>query len=81
MGGHRKRKHKSLDDNDDELPMKYQAGGTGIHRPTPHAKKLENEDFGAAQYRSKKAGGDVKKKGKPDPYAYVPLQMSSLNKR
>jgi len=28
-----------------------------------------------------KAGGDVKKVGKPDPYAYVPLQHQFLNKR
>ena len=28
-----------------------------------------------------KAGGDVKKTGKPDPYAYVPLQHEFLNKR
>ena len=28
-----------------------------------------------------KAKGDIKKKGKPDPYAYVPLHFQSLNKR
>lgn len=28
-----------------------------------------------------KAGGDIKKKGKPDPYAYVPFNFTSLNKR
>ena len=28
-----------------------------------------------------KAGGDMKKAGKPDPYAYVPLQHQFLNKR
>ena len=28
-----------------------------------------------------KAGGDIKKKGKPDPYAYVPLNTQTLNKR
>ncbi|CAD5123292.1 DgyrCDS11650 [Dimorphilus gyrociliatus] len=81
MGGHRKRKHKTAVDSDDEVPMKYQAGGSGIHRPTPHSNKTDSEDFGAGQYKSKKAGGDVKRKGKPDPFAYVPLQMSALNKR
>nr|KAG5693711.1 hypothetical protein BaRGS_008353 [Batillaria attramentaria] len=30
---------------------------------------------------SDKAGGDIKKKGKPDPYAYVPLDFKQLNKR
>lgn len=34
-----------------------------------------------SQYKSKKAAGDMKKKGKVDPYAYIPLQRSSLNKR
>jgi hypothetical protein len=28
-----------------------------------------------------KAGGDMKKSGKPDPYAYVPLERQFLNKR
>lgn len=28
-----------------------------------------------------KASGDVKKIGKHDPYAYLPLDYSSLNKR
>jgi len=28
-----------------------------------------------------KAGGDVKRKGKPDPFAYVPLNPASLNRR
>ncbi len=28
-----------------------------------------------------KAKGDVKKKGKPDPFAYVPLLRQKLNKR
>lgn len=28
-----------------------------------------------------KAKGDMKKKGKPDPYAYVPLSNQFLNKR
>ena len=32
-------------------------------------------------FRLQKAGGDVKKKGKPDPYAYLPLNTQSLNKR
>ena len=58
-----------------EPAMKYQAGGSGIHRPTK-----ATPDYGS-EYRSTKAKGDVKRKGKPDPYAYVPLNKSSLNKR
>ena len=32
-------------------------------------------------FRAKKAGGDVKVDGKPDPYAFVPLDPRALNKR
>jgi ribosomal RNA-processing protein 12 len=56
--------------------MKYQAGGSGIHRPT----KKAGGNFGD-EYKAKKASGDVKKSGKPDPFAYLPLQKSALNKR
>lgn len=34
-----------------------------------------------SEYKSKKAKGDIKKKGKLDPYAYLPLRRSNLNKR
>ena len=37
-------------------------------------------DYGS-EYRSSKARGDVKRQGKPDPFAYVPLTKSVLNKR
>ncbi|KAH0557965.1 RRP12-like protein [Cotesia glomerata] len=56
----------------------YKPGGSGIHRPLKSAKL--DKTLGA-EYRSKKAAGDVKKKGKPDPYAYVPLTRASLNRR
>jgi len=81
----RKRKRNSMndsdldDDNDDYRPMKYKAGGSGIHRPLSQ-NKTKSVDIGK-DYKSKKASGDVKKKDKLDPYAYVPLQIQSLNKR
>ena len=28
-----------------------------------------------------KASGDMKRRGKPDPYAYIPLNRNTLNKR
>lgn len=55
---------------------KYRAGGSGIHRPL--APKFKDDGM---QYKAKKAYGDNKKKGKVDPYAYLPLQRSALNKR
>ncbi|XP_071577091.1 RRP12-like protein [Temnothorax nylanderi] len=57
---------------------RYRAGGSGIHRPLK-ATKVDSEP--GSEYRATKARGDVKKKGKPDPYAYVPLTRSILNKR
>ncbi|EGI69855.1 PREDICTED: RRP12-like protein [Acromyrmex echinatior] len=57
---------------------KYQAGGSGIHRSLK-MRKVDGEP--GSEYRAIKARGDIKKKGKPDPYAYVPLTRSILNKR
>lgn len=54
------------------------AGGSGIHRPL---KKSKVERVPGSEYRAVKAGGDIKKKGKPDPYVYLPLTRSALNKR
>jgi len=51
----------------------YTTGGSGIHRDT-------NKDPGS-EYRSKKGRGDVKKAGKHDPYAYIPMSHKALNKR
>ncbi|XP_067276745.1 RRP12-like protein [Pseudorasbora parva] len=72
-------KWKMHDDLDDDMdvkpPMKYKAGGIGIHRPLGG-----RPEFGT-EYKSKKGKGDVKKEGKCDPYAYVPLKKSQLNRR
>lgn len=60
--------------------MKYKAGGSGIHRPLKSSAASVYSDVGS-EYKSTKAKGDVKKKGKVDPYAYLPLSRSTLNKR
>ncbi|XP_060076895.1 RRP12-like protein [Ylistrum balloti] len=62
---------------------RYKAGGRGIHRSLTGDvnKKIKTDKPIGGEYKSKKAGGDMKKKGKPDPYAYVPLDFQSLNKR
>lgn len=60
------------------------AGGIGIHRPVNKTKpgtKAPPKEVTGTEYRSKKAKGDVKKKGLPDPYAYMPLRKDTLNKR
>uniref|UniRef100_A0A667YRZ8 Ribosomal RNA processing 12 homolog n=1 Tax=Myripristis murdjan TaxID=586833 RepID=A0A667YRZ8_9TELE len=51
------------------------AGGSGIHRPLGSSR-----DTGA-DYKAKKGKGDVKRKGKVDPYAYIPLRKAQLNRR
>lgn len=56
----------------------YQPGGSGIHRPVKASKVDKNP---GAEYKSKKARGDVKKKNKHEPYAYMPLTRAALNKR
>ncbi|XP_076021629.1 RRP12-like protein [Genypterus blacodes] len=73
-------KRRFKDDNFDEdmeiePKLKYKAGGSGIHRPLGGSR-----DTGA-DYKSKKGKGDVKKEGKLDPYAYIPLRKAQLNRR
>ncbi|KAM8858593.1 RRP12-like protein isoform 2-T2 [Spinachia spinachia] len=67
--------HNSDEDMDVQPQQKYKAGGSGIHRPI-----AGREDMGA-DYKSRKGKGDVMKKGKHDPYAYIPLKKAQLNRR
>lgn len=73
---------------------RYVAGGKGIHRPTAASvrsgysgrsvkstKTAKSNASTGKEYRSKKAAGDMLKKGKHEPYAYVPLSRNSLNRR
>ncbi|CAH6957346.1 RRP12-like protein [Phodopus roborovskii] len=73
----KKKLKRQREDEEDELeiPPRYQAGGSGIHRPV--GKKATP----GAEYKAKKAKGDVKKKGRLDPYAYIPLNRTKLNRR
>jgi ribosomal RNA-processing protein 12 len=72
----------------------YKAGGSGIHRPLAASVKLGISNHTKAshlskastktpglEYKANKAGGDVKKKGKHEPYAYIQLSRNSLNRR
>ncbi|OTF82197.1 hypothetical protein BLA29_004640 [Euroglyphus maynei] len=43
--------------------------------------KKSSISHGGDVYRSKKASGDMKRSGLPDPYAYYPLNAMSLNRR
>ncbi|XP_069044944.1 RRP12-like protein [Lepisosteus oculatus] len=73
-----KRKFQRDDFDEDmelEPQLQYKAGGSGIHRPLSG-----KEEFGK-EYKSKSGKGDVKKKGKHDPYTYIPLKKAQLNRR
>lgn len=67
----RKKKRKSFgadnEDDDDDRALSSKQG--------------KKQKMLGGEYKAKKAGGDIKKKGKPDPFAYVPLQLNMLNKR
>lgn len=72
---------------------RYTTGGTGIHRPMAASVKSgysksskvstnTNQTKYGSEYKAKKAGGDLKKKGSTmEPYAYVQLSRNSLNRR
>jgi len=68
---------------------RYTAGGKGIHRQlaagnsdamSVKSGKSTGRPAGN-EYSSKKAKGDMKKRGQLDPYAYIPLTRNNLNKR
>ncbi|XP_060624215.2 RRP12-like protein [Anolis sagrei] len=73
-------KRRFREEADDEelgtdVQSKYKAGGTGIHRP------LGKNASTGVEYKAKKGKGDIKKKGRLDPYAYIPLNIAKLNRR
>lgn len=93
----RKRKASDLRSTASSMSgSRYVAGGKGIHRSmaTTSVKsgasgmsrmsmattKSASTVYGG-DYKAKKAKGDMKKKGKMDPYAYIPLTRNVLNKR
>ncbi|KAG9341087.1 hypothetical protein JZ751_019841 [Albula glossodonta] len=59
---------------DPKVSQRVLAGGSGIHRP------LSQKGGFGADYRAK-GKGDIKKQGKCDPYAYIPLKKDQLNRR
>lgn len=77
-GKSRRKRKLSETDASSVATSRYQSGGKGIHRPVKAAKV---ERTPGADFKAKKAPGDVKKKGKHDPYAYLPLTRASLNRR
>ncbi|CAB0034132.1 unnamed protein product [Trichogramma brassicae] len=62
---------------DSDASDDYKAGGSGIHRPV---KVRKQDKIPGEEYKHKKAFGDVKLKGKPEPYAYIPIRRADLNR-
>ncbi|KAF4041953.1 putative nuC173-domain-containing protein [Phytophthora infestans] len=77
-------------DSDDEDKIKQDVASqlqrmglnNGKHDKNGRAKRKRDDDgSNGREYRAKKAGGDMKKKGKLEPYAYIPLDPKLMAKR
>ncbi|KAJ0406910.1 hypothetical protein P43SY_001761 [Pythium insidiosum] len=82
------------DSDDDEEALKNDVASQlermGLHKTegrgaggSDKKRKRGGDDDGVAgnEYKAKKAGGDIKKKGKLEPYAYIPLDPKLMAKR
>lgn len=73
------------DESDDEEQIKMDVASQlekmGLHNRDNSKPKRKREDDAGKEYRAKKAGGDMKKKGKLEPYAYIPLDPKFMAKR
>lgn len=80
-------KMDSDDESDDEEKIKMDVASQlekmGLHNSSKQQQMKRKRDDGDAgkEYRAKKAGGDMKKKGKLEPYAYIPLDPKLMAKR
>lgn len=73
-------------DSDDEEKIKQDVASQlekmGLNHSAGGKRKRGGDEAGAGkEYRAKKAGGDMKKKGKLEPYAYIPLDPKLMAKR
>ncbi|XP_004527369.1 RRP12-like protein [Ceratitis capitata] len=69
--------HRPLGAGSDAMSMK-----SGYSAKTAKSGKSIAASVNAgSEYTTKKAKGDMKKKGKLDPFAYIPLSRNTLNKR
>ncbi len=73
-----KKKRKRGDDDDDEEADPAQ---TKMKKGPANKKQKLNAGQAGDLYASKYAAGDMKKAGRPDPYAYIKFDPKFLNKR
>ncbi|TPX37629.1 hypothetical protein SmJEL517_g00697 [Synchytrium microbalum] len=74
------KRKRDADDDDEEME---EGGGNAGSKRNNIGKKRGRGDSGrpfGSDYKAKHAGGDVKRKGKPDPYAYIPLNRKGAGK-
>lgn len=73
------------DSDDDEkikMDVASQLEKMGLHSAKQQqAKRKRGDEDAGKEFRAKKAGGDMKKKGKFEPYAYIPLDPKLMAKR
>ncbi|KAG1334382.1 RRP12-like protein [Cocos nucifera] len=84
--GYRPKKEKSLSSDHDSDSRSYIGSCSMVSSSTRTQKKRRKTTdtgwaFTGREYTNKKAGGDVKKKDKLEPYAYWPLDRKLLNRR
>jgi len=74
----RRREEVELEQQQDDAEEmeKQKRGERSSTKPAVKRQQLPGQ-----QYKSTKAGGDMKRRGLPDPYAFVPLDPMALNKR
>ncbi|KAI8055742.1 hypothetical protein BDF22DRAFT_306829 [Syncephalis plumigaleata] len=82
--------HAETFDNDSDVEDHGTTAATGRSKvnkagsrrtTTTHDGNISAKPMIGQAYRSKKASGDVKRAGRPDPYAYIPLNPLALKKR
>jgi ribosomal RNA-processing protein 12 len=72
-----KGKRRKIDDSYTEYQKKRKGQK---NKSEAFTKKFKGVKFGK-EFKSKRGQGDIKKQGKQDPYAYIPMQYNQLNKR
>lgn len=70
-----------LDSDIRSLTISLKSGKSSLSSQKKRQKTDSGWSYTGSEYRSKKANGDLKKKGKLEPYAYWPLDRKLLNRR
>ncbi|DAZ94614.1 TPA: LOW QUALITY PROTEIN: hypothetical protein N0F65_010553 [Lagenidium giganteum] len=69
------------EDEDDEETIKMDVAKQLEKMGLSQKKRKRDDEAQGREYKAKKAAGDMKKKGKLEPYAYIPLDPKAMSKR